>query len=66
MICLEKVSNKCEIKYYDCEGDGEKQCKAHNISGFPTLKLIKSSDSPIEYNGERTSEAIVSFINNNC
>jgi len=62
---FEKVSNKCNIKYYDCEADGTEICTKHNISGFPTLKLIKPSGESMEYNGDRTPDAIVAFINKN-
>jgi len=35
------------------------------VSGFPTLKFfpIGKKDSPIPYDGERTAEAIVNFVN---
>ena len=39
--------------------------KTFGIQGFPTIKLFKKNGEEIEYNGERKTCKIVSFIKNN-
>jgi thiol-disulfide isomerase/thioredoxin len=61
----ETVKNKCDIVLVDCENSGKDECKANNIRGYPTIILFKDNKS-IEYNGERTVEAIIKYIAENC
>lgn len=47
---------------YDCEAQ---QQNCQGINGFPTLTFIKNNGTKIVYNGERSVQAILSFINTN-
>ena len=49
--------------------DGSKNEVSHpavKIMGYPTIYLFPAADkqNPIEYDGERTADAIIDFINN--
>jgi protein disulfide-isomerase A6 len=47
----------------DCDANNE-LCKKYDVSGYPTLKFFpKGSTTPEDYNGGRTPDAIVAFIN---
>jgi hypothetical protein len=63
-IAFESVKNKCDLVLVDCEGSGKEECKANNIKGYPTMMLFKNN-VPTEYDGPRTTEAIIKYINDN-
>lgn len=45
------------------EGDGPALCKAHNITGFPTILLLDSKGKKLDdYDGERSKDGILSFL----
>jgi len=49
------------IAKVDCDAEGG-LCSKHGIQGFPTLKFFNKGDVQ-NYEGERTAEGIISFIN---
>lgn len=56
---------KCSLVLIDCEKDnGPQICKANNIQGFPTMKLIMG-DKILDYNGKREPKDIIEFVNRN-
>jgi protein disulfide-isomerase A1 len=56
------LAGKAAIGKMDCTVHKE-TCGTFDVKGFPTIKLIKKSQSePVEYKGERTAEAIVKFM----
>jgi len=62
MVNYFKNNVKCELVLIDCESEnGKNICKVNKIQGFPTMKLI-IGDNIIDYNGERTPDAIKEFI----
>lgn len=39
----------------------------YEISSFPTLKFFSKDDkTPVDYDGERSEEAFVNFLNEKC
>jgi len=59
-----KKFNNCKIVDYEKDENPE-EMKAHNINGFPTIKLIKKDGKVISYEGDRKSNAFAEFINKN-
>jgi thioredoxin-like negative regulator of GroEL len=62
---MNQIKDKAEVVLVDCENGGENECSANNIRGFPTMILFKDG-KPTQFNGERTTEGIISFIKENC
>jgi len=56
------VEKHPEINTEDIECSNDSKCA--NIEGFPTVILFKG-DQQIQYNGERTIDALYNFVNNN-
>ena len=57
---------KCELVLVDCESDtGKQMCEDNNVKGFPTMKLI-IGNKKIDYNGDRSPNAIKDFIEKNA
>ena len=57
---------KCELVLVDCESDtGKQMCEDNNVKGFPTMKLIVGNKK-IDYNGDRSPNAIKDFIEKNA
>jgi protein disulfide-isomerase-like protein len=48
------------------EEDGRALCSQYNVSGFPTLVLETANGRRIEYDGDRSEEAIVNFLKQKC
>lgn len=44
------------------EPEGKKLCKQHNVTGFPTILLLKNGKKETEYNGERNKGGILKFL----
>jgi hypothetical protein len=61
---INQIKDKAEVILVDCENGGENECSANNIRGFPTMILFKNGKA-IDFNGERTTEGIISFIKQN-
>ena len=54
-----------EVLDIKCELDKNKEiCNKYQIEGFPTIKLIFGNNI-IDYNGERTLDSLINFINSN-
>lgn len=53
-----------QLEEVDCSNEAPELAKKYNVSGFPTLILTNGSNK-VTYEGERTSEALVSFIKDN-
>ena len=61
---INQIKDKAEVILVDCENGVENECSANNIRGFPTMILFKNGKA-IDFNGERTTEGIISFIKQN-
>jgi len=46
------------------EPEGKKLCDEHDIKSFPTMILIKNNTTTM-YDGNRTKESLLSFLNSN-
>ena len=65
-----KISNKAELKgkkvrfvKIDCDEEENKAiAKKYDISGYPTVKIIKSDGSDIEYDGGRSLEGLRKYL----
>jgi thiol-disulfide isomerase/thioredoxin len=51
------------VEDIECSNEGNKS-KCANIEGFPTVILFKD-DQQIQYNGERTIDGLLNFVQNN-
>ena len=62
---LEETEKRVKLTKYTCDGDDKEQCddpKAQ-IQGFPSMRFHKDEgDDGVEYDGERTAEAISKWI----
>jgi hypothetical protein len=58
-------ANSTTIKTYKFEqSQVQEQIKSYNISGFPSVLLLDENNAKIdEYNGQRTVEALTSYVN---
>lgn len=53
------------VKIEKINGDEEKETvQSLNIGGFPTIIMYKDDGSKLVYNGDRSFEDLVSFLNN--
>lgn len=50
------------FKEIDCEEDS-KTADEYNITGYPTIKLIKNMDEIIEFDAQPTIETLEDFVN---
>ena len=65
-----KTSGKSELKgkivrfaKIDCDEDQNKPlAKKYNVSGYPTVKILKDDGTDIEYDGERSLEGMKKFL----
>lgn len=53
-----------QLEEVDCSNEAPKLAKEYNVKGFPTLILVHSSNK-VTYEGERSANAIISFIKDN-
>jgi thiol-disulfide isomerase/thioredoxin len=56
------LSSRIDAQDVKCDNN-EDMCKQYNIPGFPTI-LIINDGKQINYTGDRTSNALLSFISN--
>lgn len=53
-----------QLEEVDCSNEAPALAKEYNVSGFPTLILVNGSNK-VTYEGERSANAIISFIKDN-
>jgi thiol-disulfide isomerase/thioredoxin len=53
-----------ELEEVDCSNEAPALAKEYNVGGFPTLILVNGSNK-VTYEGERSANAIISFIKDN-
>lgn len=53
-----------ELEEVDCSNEAPALAKEYDVKGFPTLILVHSSNK-VTYEGERSANAIISFIKDN-
>lgn len=57
-------SKSVKVAKVDCTlSENKELCSAQEVDGFPTIFLYKNGDKVIEYNGNRSLDDLVSFIN---
>ena len=56
LVHIQAVDVKCDAK------DNEMMCEAYQIPGFPYV-LVEKDGKKIPYDGERTAEALETFVN---
>lgn len=62
-IMSSDLKNKIKLEDYEC--DQNKQiCEQANIKGFPSVVLYKTNGGKVNYNGERTVDALLQFYAN--
>ncbi|KYQ91306.1 protein disulfide isomerase [Tieghemostelium lacteum] len=60
-------SKSVVIAKVDCDVETNKAlCSKYDVSGYPTLKIFAKSVEPKDYNGMRSVDEIVTFVNNNA
>ena len=59
-----KVFNKYQVRMHevDCDKD-EERASEYNITGYPTIKLIKSKDDIIEFDAKPEKKTLLEFLN---
>jgi hypothetical protein len=58
------IKNICVLEIIDCDANKEK-CNPTMVKGFPTIILQSKSGKMIPYNGDRTTDDIITFIKTN-
>lgn len=53
-----------KLEEVDCSNEAPALAKEYNVGGFPTIILVNGSNK-VTYEGQRTADALVSFIKNN-
>jgi thiol-disulfide isomerase/thioredoxin len=53
----------CRLEMVNCEENPE-EAKKYNIRGYPTMVFQNENNDVIEYQGERTANAIIKFLKN--
>ena len=53
-----------QLEEVDCSNEAPALAKEYDVKGFPTLILVNGSNK-VTYSGERTADALVSFIKDN-
>ena len=53
----------CKLEMINCE-DNVEEAKKYNIRGYPTVIFENEKNDIVEYQGERTANALVQFIKN--
>jgi len=54
------------IEKINCEGDNESICNKKGVPGFPYIVLEKSDGKILPFDGDRTVEELVKFLQNNA
>ena len=58
---VKKQGIPCKLEKIDCDANPE-MAKKYNVKGFPTLIFENEKNDVVEYQGERTADAIVKFL----
>lgn len=58
---VKKEGLPCSLEKVDCDKNPD-MAKKYNIKGFPTLIFENEKNDVVEYQGERTADAIVKFL----
>lgn len=58
------LKRKVNMEKIDCE-DNEDIAQKENIEGFPTIRLYGDNNRVIDYEGSRTEESIIDFVEKN-
>lgn len=58
---VKKEGLPCTLEKIDCDKNAD-MAKKYNIKGFPTLIFENEKNDVVEYQGERTADAIVKFL----
>ena len=56
-----KDGKKMRLEMVDCDANKEIS-KQYDVSGYPTVKLIKDDGTQVEYGGERTYEGLRKYL----
>ena len=50
----------------ECSSEEEEKVQEYDVNGFPTLKLLDANGQEIkEFSGQRNTNSLVEFVNNN-
>lgn len=56
-----KDGKKLRLEMVDCDAD-KSISRQYDVSGYPTVKLIKDDGTQVEYGGERTYEGLRKYL----
>lgn len=56
-----KDGKKIRLEMVDCDAD-KNVSRQYDVSGYPTVKLIKDDGTQVEYGGERTYEGLRKYL----
>jgi thiol-disulfide isomerase/thioredoxin len=56
-----KDGKKLRLEMVDCDAD-KNISRQYDVSGYPTVKLIKDDGTQVEYGGERTYEGLRKYL----
>jgi hypothetical protein len=56
-----KDGKKMRLEMVDCDAD-KNISRKYDVSGYPTVKLIKDDGTQVEYGGERTYEGLRKYL----
>ena len=59
---VKSINNIVVIETINCSENYNK-CKEHNVQAYPTIIMQKTDGSQLEYNGNRTVDSLINFIN---
>ncbi len=66
---LEKKGSHNGCKFIDVDADNDKIVDNHKVQSFPTIKFcpdgLENPKTCVEHEGERTADAIISFVEKN-
>ncbi len=62
-----QIGGYVTLKEYDADDESDKQYMARqNIEGFPTILITGGGQINKNYDEERTADAIIRYLKNNC
>jgi len=63
---VEKKFKNVSIHKINCEGDNESICASKEIPGFPHIVIEKSNGENIVFEGTRTFDNVIKFLQMHC